>query len=195
MHSHFIKPTLLVSCNVLPGSKVLLPLTTHSFGINMSQSCSLHSFSSFIHRQGNCSIILYFRNPPKIVIFFPYWHLQVLDSSIMIVIVQQSSVSKLENCSIKAWFIWFFWVWWIFCHSFHTCFINKLIIVWRPQVVGHTSLLISSRKGLALVWTKKMRWIVLWQEQIFCLRWKILFLSYVSLRMCLLVCDFLLFDW
>ncbi|KAJ6868981.1 pantothenate kinase 2-like [Populus alba x Populus x berolinensis] len=40
----------------------------------------------------------------------------------------------------------------------------------RPLAAGHTSLQTSSRKGLGLVLTKKMRWIVLWQEQTFCLR-------------------------
>lgn len=43
----------------------------------------------------------------------------------------------------------------------------------RPQVVGHTNLRISLKKGLALLLTKKMKWIVLWQEQTFCLRWSL----------------------
>lgn len=40
----------------------------------------------------------------------------------------------------------------------------------RLQVVGRTSSQTSSKRDLELALTKKMKWIVLWQGQIFCSR-------------------------
>lgn len=38
-------------------------------------------------------------------------------------------------------------------------------------MVEHTSLQISLKKSLGFVLARKMKWTVLWLEQIFCLRW------------------------
>ena len=66
--------------------------------------------------------------------------------------------------------------WPLRAYSFASFFVHGLdnisypvtISARRLQVEGHTSLQIFLKKDLELALIKKMRWIVLWLEQIFC---------------------------
>lgn len=86
---------------------------------------------------------------------------------------QHHGSSADEKCVIKVIFFLQLCHAMIVCNfTFEVCKCIKLVtMARRPQVVGHTSSQISLKKSLGFVWARKMKWTVLWLEQIFCLRW------------------------